>query len=79
MSQYPQDKVAGRFSSDLDNLINLDNSDDAFTAFKRTSQIAARLIPFQRVYCHTEKRGLIFTKPWWGALCCPGHLCVLSP
>lgn len=60
MSQYPQDKVAGRFSSDLDNLINLDNSDvgfTAFTAFKCTSQIAARLIPFQRVYCHTEKRG----------------------
>lgn len=33
--------MAGRFSSDLDNLINPDNSDVGFTAFKCTSQIVS--------------------------------------
>lgn len=57
-----QDKVAGRFSSDLDNLINPDNSDVGFTAFKCTSQLISSSFHFlpKCLGLHGEKAADIY-------------------
>lgn len=73
-------KVAGRFSSDLDNLIKLDNADVGLLPSNAVAKESpASSILFQSLYCYSKRSGLTFTNPDHVPDIIRGTLSALSP
>lgn len=72
--------MAGRFSGDLDNLINLDHADVGLLPSNAVAKESpASSILFQSLYCYTKRSGLTFTNPDHVPNTVRGTLPALSP